>query len=328
MKNNIDYLVSVRCFTFNHAPYIEDTLNGFVLQETNFPYVCIIVDDASTDGEPNVIKRYLESHFCTESNDSTVHEDTNDYDYYFTQHPFNKNCYFAVYLLKNNHYGSNEKEERKYSYFSQFFDDVKYHAICEGDDYWIYPKKLQKQVDFMENHPEYSMCFHNAVLFFDDSPKPPKLFNSIEENKEITLESLITQWIVPTASMLYRSSCLPLYPVKERIVSGDWWRILHFAGCGKVWAFKDVMSMYRMTYFSDSETSRNKNNGAFMCYQRHHILDCFDEYTQFKYHDIVGKYSKFWYDYSVFTRRKNKSLLWAVLSMPIFSLKKILKKSL
>ena len=65
MKNNMDFLVSVRCFTFNHAPYIEDTLNGFVLQVTNFPYVCIIVDDASTDGEPNVIKGYLEKHFCT-----------------------------------------------------------------------------------------------------------------------------------------------------------------------------------------------------------------------------------------------------------------------
>lgn len=320
----IDFLVCVRCFTYNHVSYIEDAMNGFCMQKTSFPYVCVIVDDASTDGEPEIIEKYIGENFDLGDKAVVRNEETDDYYFTFTQHKSNKNCFFAVYLLKYNHY----KKKDKFQYFSEFYDNVKYHALCEGDDYWTDPLKLQKQVDFMESHPNYSMCFHNAVVIYDDTPKQPCIFNSIDRDRDVSLEELISKWIVPTASMLYRKSCLPLFPVKERIVSGDYRMILHFAGKGKVYALKDVMSHYRMTFFTDSETSRNKNNGAFMCYQKHHILDCFDEYTQYKYHDIVGKYSKFWYDYSVFTRRKNKSILWAVLSMPIFSFKKILKKSL
>ena len=59
----MDFLVCARCFTYNHAPYIEDAMNGFCMQQTHFPYVCVIVDDASTDGESEVIKNYLQTHF-------------------------------------------------------------------------------------------------------------------------------------------------------------------------------------------------------------------------------------------------------------------------
>ena len=59
----IDFLVCVRSYTYNHAPYIEDAMNGFSMQQTNFPFVCVIVDDASTDGEPEVIMNYLNCHF-------------------------------------------------------------------------------------------------------------------------------------------------------------------------------------------------------------------------------------------------------------------------
>lgn len=317
-----DFLVCVRCFTFNHAPYIEDAMNGFCLQQTSFPYVCVIVDDASTDGEQEVINNYIQHNFELADEIVVRKEETDDYYFTFAQHKTNKNCFFATYLLKYNHY--NKKD--KFLYFSKFYDNVKYHALCEGDDYWIYPLKLQRQVNVMEANSELSMCFHNAVVIYDDTPRQPRIFNQIIENKEIPLDNLISQWLVPTASMFYRNSCLPLFPVKEKIISGDLQMIIHFAGKGKVYALKDVMSIYRMTYNTDSMTSRNKNNNAFMCYQKHHILDCFDEYTQYKYHDIVGKYSKYWYDYSVFTERKNKSKLLAVLSMPIFVFKKVLKR--
>jgi len=56
-------LVCIRCITYNHAPYIEDAMNGFCMQQTTFPYVAVIIDDASTDGEPEVIKAYLDKHF-------------------------------------------------------------------------------------------------------------------------------------------------------------------------------------------------------------------------------------------------------------------------
>src|SRR5574344_1607600 len=64
-KNINNFLVCVRCFTFNHSKYITDTLNGFTMQQTNFPFVCCVVDDASTDGEQDVIKKYVNTHFDT-----------------------------------------------------------------------------------------------------------------------------------------------------------------------------------------------------------------------------------------------------------------------
>lgn len=67
-----NYTISVKCITFNHAPYIVDAMNGFCIQQTNFPYVAVIVDDASTDGEPEVIKQYLQKHFDLEDKDIVV----------------------------------------------------------------------------------------------------------------------------------------------------------------------------------------------------------------------------------------------------------------
>ena len=64
------YLVRVSCMTYNHAPYIVDAMNGFCMQETDFPFVCTIMDDASTDGEQEVIKKYLTDHF--DLNDQTI----------------------------------------------------------------------------------------------------------------------------------------------------------------------------------------------------------------------------------------------------------------
>lgn len=66
------FKVRVYCSTFNHSPYIEDAMNGFCMQETNFPFVAIIIDDASTDGEPEVIKQYLQEHFDLEDKDTVV----------------------------------------------------------------------------------------------------------------------------------------------------------------------------------------------------------------------------------------------------------------
>ena len=75
------FIVCVRCITFNHANYIEDAMNGFTMQETNFPYVCTILDDASTDGEQEVIKKYLQEHFDLEDKSVVRNEET-----YITAH--------------------------------------------------------------------------------------------------------------------------------------------------------------------------------------------------------------------------------------------------
>ena len=166
MNNQEQYkwMVCVRCFTFNHALYIEDAMNGFTMQQTNFPYVCCIVDDASTDGEQDVIRNYLKINFDLTDKSFFRNEETDDYELIYARHKTNHNCFFATFFLKYNHYSSPEKKARKFLYIGEWWDNAKYFALCEGDDYWINSTKIQKQVDFMEVHSDYSMCFHNAII--------------------------------------------------------------------------------------------------------------------------------------------------------------------
>lgn len=150
------YKVLVRCATYNQSKYICDALNGFVMQRTNFPFVVAVVDDASTDGEQEVIRQYMEDSFEL-SNNSVAYKTETEYGHIqYAQHKTNKNCFMVAIFLKENHYS---KKKPKYPYLSEWRDNVKYEAICEGDDYWIDPLKLQKQVDFLEKNPDFGMVF-------------------------------------------------------------------------------------------------------------------------------------------------------------------------
>lgn len=151
------FKVCVRCFTFNQAKYIEDAMNGFAMQQTDFPFVCCIVDDASTDGEQDVIKKYMDMHFDYSPNSVSFDKET-DYAYiHYAQHKENKNCYFAVLFLKRNLYSRNEAY-KKFEYISKWRDNCDYGAFCEGDDYWIDSHKLSLQVDFLDNNSDYGVC--------------------------------------------------------------------------------------------------------------------------------------------------------------------------
>lgn len=158
MEQEYKYMVCTRCFTFNHAPYIVDAMNGFTMQETSFPVITLIVDDASTDGEPEVIRQYLSEHFQSPYRV----EETEYANIICAKHKTNSNCDFVVFLLKYNHYSI---KKTKMPYLSEWLDNAKYHALCEGDDYWIEPKKLQKQVDFLETHPNVGLVHAKAKVF-------------------------------------------------------------------------------------------------------------------------------------------------------------------
>ena len=147
------FKVSVWCNTFNQSSYIKDTMDGFCMQQTNFPFACHIMDDASTDGEPEVLKQYLNDHFDTEWTKETV-----DYHLTVARHQENKNCYFAVYLLKYNHYSI---KKRRLRYYKELADDIDYVALCEGDDYWTDAHKLQKQADALDANPQVTLVYTN-----------------------------------------------------------------------------------------------------------------------------------------------------------------------
>lgn len=196
---NINFLVCVECMTYNHVRYIVDAMNGFCIQQTNFPYVCTIIDDASSDGEQQVIKSYLNNYFDLEDKSVIRNEETNDYFLIFAPHKTNRNCYFAVLFLKHNHYSAKKPIDE----YIKEWTNSKYIAICEGDDYWIHDEKLQKQVDFLEENPSYNMIYTHY--------KENHGGNVIDGTSNL-LEGyclrpyLLQQGYIPTASVMYRSS--------------------------------------------------------------------------------------------------------------------------
>ena len=154
------YLVSIHCMTYNQTAYITDALNGFAMQRTSFPFLALVMDDASIDGEQEVIKDYLAVHFDHSEETGFTQWETEDACYTFARHKENENCFFMVVLLKRNLY----RNPRKGELIKVWDEKAKYIAMCEGDDYWTDPLKLQKQVDFLEGHEDYSMCFTNCMV--------------------------------------------------------------------------------------------------------------------------------------------------------------------
>lgn len=155
-------LVSTCCITYNHEKYIEDALKGFLIQKTRFPYEIIVNDDASTDKTVKIIKKYAKTY------------------------P-NK---IKIILQKTNKWKDKALTNEFYGY-EPFVHEIlpiakgKYLALCEGDDYWADPFKLQKQFDYMEQHPECSMCYHDAVFMWEDGRvgpvgNPTKKFTGLE----------------------------------------------------------------------------------------------------------------------------------------------------
>lgn len=287
------YMVRVSCMTYNHAPYIEDAMNGFCMQETTFPFVCTIVDDASTDGEQDVIKSYLQAHFDLKDDSVVRNEETDDVYLVFAQHKTNKNCFFAVVLLKYNHYSI---KKPKKPYYAEWADGSKYIAICEGDDYWIDPLKLQKQVDYLETHPNNSGCIH---AYRRDELKEDGVTSTEIHKYNRLVEAIPAEEIVcgktqfcATASWVCRASALKNYPewTKRATVGDKPMKLVLFAR-GAIGYIDDVMSVYRvgvpgswtLRVFRNRKEEKKSRQGQM------NIMKDFDKWTEGKYHKYVRR---------------------------------------
>lgn len=218
--------VSIRCIAYNQEPYIRQCLDGFVMQNTDFRFEAIVHDDASTDGTAAIIREYAEKY---PDIIKPIFE---------TENQFSK---------KDGSLGRIMSEACK----------GKYVAFCEGDDYWTDPLKLQKQVDFLEGHEEYSMCCTGFTQTFggNESEKSPMVFDL----DDITIEHLIKgQWI-GTATVVYRKELLDDYkPPFSHLPFGDVPMWFHLALKGKIKYLKDITANYRRLnesacHFSDKK---------------------------------------------------------------------------
>lgn len=175
-----EILVSIHCLVYNHEPYIRDCLEGFVMQKTNFPFEAIVHDDASTDKSADIIREYAEKY---------------------------PHIIKPIYQTENQYSQKNGAIGRAVNAITR----GKYIALCEGDDYWTDPLKLQKQVDFLESHPDYSMSCTDAVVL---SPEGELQWPRYQDSQDIPIIDTILNgglWI-HTCSMLYRKYLKKDYP--------------------------------------------------------------------------------------------------------------------
>jgi len=287
------FKVCVSSITYNHANYIDDCMEGFAKQETDFPYICCIVDDASTDGEQNVIKNYLNEHFIVFDEEGSPTSENNDTITLFAQNKKNKNCYFLVYLLKYNHYSI---KKPKAQYLDYWKNNAKYIALCEGDDYWTDKDKLQTQVNFLDSNPDYSMCFHKANIVVESgeySYDDRHVYDSLEEREYFGSE-LVKKWIIPTASMVYRSNIMP--PIDKRFRSGDIKLYLQCSVEGRIYCIGKFMSVYRRT--ADCATVRNRKGLYKNLVQCTAYIDYFPQYADYYQHVLTKSLG-----YMVFSRQ-------------------------
>lgn len=147
-------MVTIRCCTYNHEPYIRQCLEGFVMQKTDFRFEAIVHDDASTDGTAAIVKEYAEKY---PDIIKPIFETENQY---------------------SKHNGSLRRIMEEHTH-------GKYAALCEGDDYWIDPLKLQKQVDFLEANPCYSMSHTGFAYYYQNADYIKPAFKNMKHNISI-----------------------------------------------------------------------------------------------------------------------------------------------
>ena len=210
MKNP---LVSVIMITYGHEKYIQKAIEGVFLQKTNFPVEFIIANDNSPDHTDNIVKQVIKN---TPDNVQVR----------YTKHEVNKgmnpNFTWALKQAKG-----------------------KYIAICDGDDYWIDENKLQKQVDFLEQNPNYAICCHNVYFLNGETISPQSPYDKENTQDTYTLDDLASKNMIPTLSAVFHNLNINFPNWYYSSPMGDYPLFLWTAKNGKIKYFKEKMGVYR-----------------------------------------------------------------------------------
>ena len=225
IMDGYQYMVCVRCMTYNQESYIKDALDGFVMQQTDFPFIVVVVDDCSTDHTADIVRAYEKEY---------------------------PQIIKGVYLTEN--YYSQHKS--KQAFLDPYEKQSKYVALCEGDDYWTDPAKLQKQVDFLESHEDYVLCCTAFTLTNEGHEDEPVLVKNDQEM--IKLDDLLCGYWIGTLTTVFRRVLLEDYvPPFPNYPMGDLQLWGFMATRGKIGYLSDITANYRQlassaSHFSDS----------------------------------------------------------------------------
>ena len=215
-------LVSICCLTYNHAQFIRKCLDGFLMQETDFQIEILIHDDCSTDCTIEIIEEYT------------------------AKYP---ELIFPLYEEENQYSRGGAGKMDLYNYRRA---RGKYIAYCEGDDYWTNPLKLQKQVDFMEANPEYSVCFHDFQVYDVRNSKWSKPSYNQGNSLQVDGEDISTAMFLHNANygqpltMLFRVSCFDYKWNQQYKYYRDTHEIYHLLQQGKGRIMNFVGGIYNL----------------------------------------------------------------------------------
>lgn len=258
-----EIMVSVYCLAYNHEKYIKDCLEGFVKQKTNFKYEVIVHDDASTDNTANIIKEYADKYPDI----------------------------IKPILQKENQYSQGVEIVDK---FIGPLLKGKYVAICEGDDYWCDEHKLQRQVEILENHPEYIACVHQTKTA-NSSTGEVGLYSKLRKSGVIEIEKMLRDRgpVYHTSSLCYHKEALEEKPDFCYIVKGigDYPKEFALALQGDIYYLNKVMSVYRQ--FTESSWSLKVKNDILEKEKYYQeiiaLLKAVNSYSKYKYKDLLDK---------------------------------------
>lgn len=260
-------LVTVQCTAYNQEKYIRQTLEGFLAQKTDFPFEVIVHDDASTDGTADIIREYEQKY---------------------------PHLFKCIYQPENT-YSKGIKARPQYI---MPLTRGKYVAVCEGDDYWADPYKLQRQADAMQAHPECYMSVHRVREVREDGEETSTLFPAQTVTPGVlssrTFLEIGKVYSFHTSSYFFVSEKLRQYYAEAPDFTrdcdvGDELYMLYFGQLGSVYYLDEIMSCYRRGVAGSWTTAHRKKLSAKKATHNRKMvitLQRFDAYTQGKYHDI------------------------------------------
>ena len=262
--------VSVMCMTYNHEKYIEKALEGFVNQKTNFEFEVLVHDDASTDGTTSIIRQYQKRY---------------------------PNIIKPIYQVENQ-YSKGVKITKEI-----LVPQAKgiYFAFCEGDDYWTSTDKLQLQYEYMEAHPECSICVHQATQY-DCTYKYKRMMTSYYEDCDISVNEIIRigGGCFATNSVFMRNEVLTQMPECFKAKDfGDYQLFIYGAICGKCHYISKSMSVYNYGTEGSwtNRVSKNREKKIAHYQELIRMLKCVDDYYRGQYStDICFKISESEYE--------------------------------
>lgn len=257
-------VVSICCVTFNHENYIRQCLDGFVMQKTNFAFEILVHDDASTDNTASIVKEY-------EAKYSHLFRCV-----YQTENQFAKQNTLINILFK--------------------MARGNYIAICEGDDYWTDPYKLQKQVDFLEENRGVTLCSHKSSIVNEIDGTTHKTTPSERtEDATLTTKDIIDYWYMPTASYVFRRSALNIHEfsrLTEGLMFGDLALVYYLSWKGNIFYSDTVMSVYRHNKNGITATHGERESEIYLTRLNEHqiiFMKRFNELTNLQHNRQLAK---------------------------------------